>query len=257
MPSEQQPPLNVIIHGAGGAIGGAVAQEFARQGAKLFLAGHREPPVHATAEKVRALGAEAHVSGVDAFSPVEVDAHTNAVADLAGRIDVLLNAVEIPRVQGTPLLEMDADDVVAPAAAWLRTQFLTARSAARYMVTQGSGTILMLSASPARLALAGVGGFSAACAAVEGLTRTIAAETGAAGVRTVCLRPHRIRETIGSTPDLPMGLEEFTRFLESLTTSGTLPTLGDVARAAVFLATGGAASMNGTVLNLTGGMSPD
>ncbi|MCC3283662.1 SDR family NAD(P)-dependent oxidoreductase [Arthrobacter caoxuetaonis] len=255
MPAET---LNVIIHGAGGAIGGAVAQEFARQGAKLYLAGHREPSVHATAEKVRALGAEVHVSGgVDAYSPVEVDAHTNAVADLAGRIDVLLNAVEIPRVQGIPLLEMDADDVVAPAAGWLRTQFLTARSAARYMVPQGSGTILMLSASPARLALAGVGGFSAACAAVEGLTRTLAAETGAAGVRTVCLRPHRIRETIGATPDLPMELEEFTRFLESLTTSGTLPTLCDVARAAVFLAAGGAASMNGTVLNLTGGMSPD
>lgn len=254
MPADQ---LNVIIHGAGGAIGGAVAEEFARLGARLFLAGHGEASVHATAEKVRALGGDAHSSRVDAYNRVEVDAHTNAVEDLAGRIDVMFNAVEIPRVQGVPLLEMDADDVVAPAAAWLRTQFLTARAAAGYMVPQGSGTILMLSASPARLALAGVGGFSAACAAVEALTRTFAAETGAAGVRTVCLRPHRIRETIGNTPDLPMELEDFTRFLESLTTSGTLPTLGDVARAAVFAATGGAASMNGTVLNLTGGMSPD
>ncbi len=254
MPGEQ---LNVIIHGAGGAIGGAVAEEFARLGARLFLAGHREESVHATAENVRALGGDAHSSRVDAYNRVEVDAHTNAVADTAGRIDVMLNAVEIPRVQGIPLVEMDADDVVAPAGAWLRTQFLTTRAAAAYMVPQGSGTILMLSASPARLALAGVGGFAAACAAVEALARTFAAETGAAGVRTVCLRPHRIRETIGNTPDLPMGLEEFTRFLESLTTSGTLPTLGDVARAAVFAATGGAASMNGTVLNLTGGMSPD
>ncbi|MFJ2509099.1 SDR family NAD(P)-dependent oxidoreductase [Arthrobacter citreus] len=254
MPADQ---LNVIIHGAGGAIGGAVAEEFARRRARLFLAGHGEASVNATAEKARALGGEAHTSRVDAYSRAEVDAHTNAVADLAGRIDVMFNAVEVPRVQGVPLLEMDADDVVAPAAAWLRTQFLTARAAAGYMVPQGSGTILMLSASPARLALAGVGGFAAACAAVEALTRTFAAETGAAGVRTVCLRPHRIRETIGNTPDLPMELGEFTRFLESLTTSGTLPTLGEVARAAVFAATGGAASMNGTVLNLTGGMSPD
>ena len=254
MPAE---PLNVVIHGAGGAIGGAVALEFARRGSVLFLAGHNESSVSATAAEVRALGATAHTTRVDACSRVEVDAHTNAVADRAGRIDVMLNAVGIPRVQGVPLVEMDADDVVAPAAAWLRTQFLTARSAAGYMVPQGGGTILMLSASPARLALAGVGGFSAACAAVEALTRTFAAETGVAGVRTVCLRPHRIRETIGNTADLPMELEEFTRFLESLTTSGTLPTLGDVARSAVFLASGGAASMNGTVLNLTGGMSPD
>ena len=73
----------------------------------------------------------------------------------------------------------------------------------------------------------------------------------------VCLRPHRIRETLGNTPDLPMSMEEFTAFLESMTSTGTLPTLHDVAQTAVFLASGGAAGMNGAVLNLTSGMSPD
>ena len=58
--------LNVIIHGAGGAIGGAVAGEFARLGARLFLAGHRKHSLQATAEKVRELGGEAHSSQVDA-----------------------------------------------------------------------------------------------------------------------------------------------------------------------------------------------
>ena len=251
-------PQKVIIHGAGGAIGGAVAEEFARQGAELFLAGRHVEAVNRTAERIRASGGgPVHVSGVDAYDQLAVEAHADAVVDDVGRIDVLLNAVAIPLVQGPPLLEMSVDDVVAPAAAWLRTQFLTAKAAAAHMVPRGSGTILTLSASPARVAIAGVGGFAAACSAIEALTRTMAAEFGLAGVRTVCLRPHRILETIGTTPDLPMPLDEFTRFLESLTTTGALPTLGQIAKAAVFLAQGGADSLNGSVLNLTGGMSAD
>lgn len=76
-------------------------------------------------------------------------------------------------------------------------------------------------------------------------------------MRVVCLRMQRILETIGDIPDLPMPLEEFAGFLESLTTSRSLPSLDEVAEMAVFLAEGGARSMNGAVLNLTCGMSPD
>ncbi|MCC2307529.1 SDR family NAD(P)-dependent oxidoreductase [Cellulomonas chengniuliangii] len=251
-------PQIVIVHGAGGAIGAAVAQKFATRGARLFLAGRHVDAVEATAERLRAsTSVPVDVAEVDASDERAVNAHTDAVLAEAGRLDVLLNAVGIPLVQGVPLLEISLDDVLAPSQAWLRTQFLTARAAARHMTRQGSGTILTLSASPARASIAGVGGFAAACAAVEALTRTFAAEVGPAGVRVVCLRPQRILETIGDTPDLPMPIDEFTEFLASLTTSRSLPTLAEVASMAVFLAEGGARSMNGAVVNLTCGMSPD
>lgn len=248
----------VIIHGAGGAIGAAVAEEFARSGAELFLAGRRAESVSATAERIRAQSwMPVHVAEVDAYDQPAVNAHTDEVVVSAGRIDVVLNAVSIPLVQGVPLLEISLEDVLDPSASWLRTQFITTQAAARHMVPQGSGTILTLSASPARMAIGGVGGFAAACSAVEALTRTFAAEVGRSGVRVVCLRPQRILDTVGSIPDLPMPVDEFVPFLESLTTSGSLPTLADVAHAAVFLAHGGARSMNGAVLNLTCGMSVD
>lgn len=252
------PSLKVVIHGAGGAIGAAVAEGFARRDAELFLAGRHVDAVEVTADRVRAVtSAPVHVAEVDAYDPTAVDAHTGSVVDAVGRVDVMLNAAGIPLVQGVPLLEMSLEDVLAPATTWLRTQFLTTRAAARRMVPQGSGTILTLSASPARMSIAGVGGFAAACSAVEALTRTFAAEVGPSGVRVVCLRPQRIRDTLGDTPDLPMPVDEFARFLESLTTSGSLPTLADVAGMAVFLAEGGARAMNGAVVNLTCGMSPD
>ncbi|WP_066586410.1 SDR family NAD(P)-dependent oxidoreductase [Cellulomonas timonensis] len=252
------PSQKVVIHGAGGAIGAAVAEGFARRGAELFLAGRHTAAVDATADRVRALTtAPVHVAEVDAYDQAAVTAHTDAVVDAADRLDVMLNAVGIPLVQGVPLLEISLDDVLAPATSWLRTQFLTTQAAARHMAPQGSGTILTLSASPARMSIAGVGGFAAACAAVEALTRTFAAEVGPSGVRVVCLRPQRILDTIGDTPDLPMPLEDFTQFLESLTSSKSLPTLADVAQMAVFLAEGGACAMNGAIVNLTCGMSPD
>ena len=248
----------VVIHGAGGAIGSAVADVFARGGAELFLAGHRVGPVEMTADRVRDLSSSpVHVAQVDAYDQQAVAAHADEVMAAAGGIDVMLNAVSIPLVQGVPLLEISLQDVLDPATAWLRTQFITTQAAARHMVPQGSGTILTLSASPARMSIAGVGGFAAACSAVEALTRTFAAEVGRSGVRVVCLRPQRILDTVGSIPDLPMPVDEFVPFLESLTTSGSLPTLADVAQAAVFLAGGGARSMNGAVLNLTCGMSAD
>ncbi|MDK1327330.1 SDR family oxidoreductase [Arthrobacter sp. zg-Y1143] len=247
-----------VVYGAAGAIGSAVASAFAARGARLFLAGRTDEHLSRAAAELRDLTAEpvsTHV--LDAADPLAVEDFTREVISSAGRIDVVINAVGIPLVQGIPLLEMPLADLLDPLTAWPRTQFLTARAAARHMVRQQAGTILTLSASPARMSLAGVGGFAAACAAVEALTRTLAAELGPSGVRTVCLRPQRIAETLGDTPDLPMPVSEFRTFLESLTSSKTLPTLDDVARAAVFLADGGAEAMNGAVLNLSCGMSPD
>lgn len=252
------PPQRVIIHGAGGAIGTAVAEEFARHGAQLFLAGRRIAALEATSDPLCKLGASrVEVAEVDAYDDAAVTAHAQAVVADAGGIDVMINAAGIPLVQGVPLMDMRVEDVLDPAAAWLRTQFITSRAAGRCMVEQGHGTVITLSASPARASLAGVGGFAAACAAIEALTRTMAAEIGRSGVRVVCIRPQRIRETLGSIPDLPMPIDEFVAYLESLTTSGSLPSLIDVARTVVQLAEGGARCMNGAVLNLTCGMTVD
>ena len=126
------------------------------------------------------------------------------------------------------------------------------------MVQRRSGVVLTLSASPARLAIALTGGFGVACAAIEGLTRTLAAELGPHGIRVVCLRPHRIGDTVGSSPDFPtMGQDEFRSFIEGMTLLKRLPTLDDVANTVAFLASDHAAAMSGAVANLTCGMSVD
>ena len=246
-----------IVHGAGGAIGGAVARMFAREGARVFLGGRNIAPVETIARDIVAAGGAAEAAKVDALDEDAVEHHAAAVVERAGRVDVVLNAVGSAVVQGIPLIDLRREDFLAPIATWTTTQFLTARAAARHMIRQRSGTVLTLSASPARLAIASTGGFGVACAAIEGLSRTLAAELGPHGIRVVCLRSHRIGETLGAEADFAMEQDEFRRFIENMTLLKRLPTLADIASTAAFVASDGAAAMSGAVVNLTCGMSAD
>jgi 3-oxoacyl-[acyl-carrier protein] reductase len=245
-----------LVYGAGGAVGGAVARAFGAEGAKVFLSGRSLGPVQDVAREIAAAGGSAEAAQVDALDEEAVDRHTDHVAERAGGIDVSFNAVGFTAVQGTPLTELALGDFAFPISTWTTTQFLTARAAARHMVTKRRGVILTLTASPARLALPGAGGFGVACAAIEALTRTLAAELGPQGVRVVGLMPHRIGDS-GSSADPRSEDAEFRTWLEDMTLLKRLPTLAEVASTAVFLASDHAAAMTGAVANLTGGMSVD
>lgn len=243
-----------VIHGAGGAIGSAVARAFAAEGARVFLSGRTLGPVESVAREIAAAGGTADAAQVDALDEEAVDRHTDRVAEEAGGIDVCLNAVGIHAVQGTPLTDIALTDFAFPITTWPSTQLLTARAAARHMVKRRTGVILTLTASPALLAIPGAGGFGVACAAIEGLTRTLAAELAPAGVRVVCLRPHRIADS-GAVADPRSEEAEFRRVLEDMTLLKRLPTLDEVASTAVFLASDHAGAMTGVVADLTAGMS--
>lgn len=251
-----------VVHGAGGSVGGAVARAFAREGARLFLAGRRAGPVEAAAADIRAMGGVAEAAAVDALDAAAVEEHMAAVAARAGRIDVSLNAVGVPQrgLQGTPLLELSPERFGSPIAAYARTHFLTATAAGRRMAAQGSGVILTLTAIPARVALPLVGGMGPAWAAVEALTRGLAAELGPRGVRVLCLRSHAMPETplIGEVTDMiapaaGVSPEELVSGMEAGTLLGRLPSPAEVAGLAAVLASDLAASMTATVVNVSGG----
>jgi NAD(P)-dependent dehydrogenase (short-subunit alcohol dehydrogenase family) len=179
---------STIIYGAGGGIGAGVALEFARQGARLFLAGRTREPLERVAEPVAALGADVVVAVVDALDEEAVERHADDVLDAAGRIDVSVNLISRGDVQGTPLIEMAAEDLMAPVLTGLRANFLTARAAARRMVRSGSGVILTVTSGSSHGVAHLMGGTGPADAAVESMLRYLAAETGPQGVRvlTVC-----------------------------------------------------------------------
>ncbi len=245
-----------VVYGAAGAVGGATARTFAREGAHVVLVGRRRDPLDAVAGAIHAAGGRAEVAVVDAADPEAVDAHVGAVVAEHGRLDVSLNATSLRGdLQGTPLREMPVDDFLLPAMTGLRSQFCTATAAARRMTEAGSGAILTLSTSAAALPgrdrrFHATGGFGVACAAVEELTRSLAGEVGRHGVRVVCLRPDALPETWGErTP----AAREAERFMTDGTALGRMPTLQQVADAAAFAASDRAGAVTGAVLDLTCG----
>jgi len=238
---------NAIVYGAAGAIGGAVARAFARDGARVFLAGRTLDTLEEVAADIGAHGGTAEVAQVDAMDKAAVDAHADRVAAAAGRIDVSFNAVAVPALQGVPLTEMSVEDFLGPITGLCRTNFLTATAAARHMVAQGGGVIVTLSASSAKETRHQMGGFSLANAAIEALTRTLAGEIGRRGVRVVGLRSNFTPETYPGVTD------EMLAPLLRDSLLGRLPRLADLAGTAVYLASDGAGAMSGAMVNLTCG----
>ena len=114
-----------IVHGAGGALGGAVASAFAEAGARVFLAGRTLDPVQATADAIGT--ADSVVSQVDALNEEAVERHAAMVADTAGRIDVVFNAISVNPVQGTGLLDLQLTDFLAPITSWVQDRMRRGR----------------------------------------------------------------------------------------------------------------------------------
>lgn len=80
-----------VVHGGGGAIGGAAALAFAEEGARVFLAGRTRGRLEEVAKRIRTAGSEVDVDVVDALEPTAVEAHAERVIARAGRIDIVLN----------------------------------------------------------------------------------------------------------------------------------------------------------------------
>jgi NAD(P)-dependent dehydrogenase (short-subunit alcohol dehydrogenase family) len=240
-----------VIYGASGAIGGAVARAFADEGARVYRTGRS--PAEDTAV-------------VDALDERAVEAHLQSVVDEAGGVDVSFNAIGLAdtEIVGTPLLELDADRFAEPIAAYARSYFLTARLAARHMVPRGAGVIMTVTALPARAGTRLNGGYGAALAAKEALTRDLSAELAPHGIRVVGLRPHGLPETatmreLHAAKGDALGLtwEQFQGYLAASTHPRRVMTLAEVASVAAFAASDRASGMTGTTVNLTMGALDD
>jgi NAD(P)-dependent dehydrogenase (short-subunit alcohol dehydrogenase family) len=255
-----------VIYGAGGAIGGAVAHAFAREGATLFLTGHQLAPVHAVAKQILAAGGSAQAAAVDALDEPAIDRHLQAVTERAGRLDISFNAVGVPDTEllGVPLVELDAERFSLPITAYTRSYFLTARLAARRMLARSSGVIMTVTAIPGRAGTPLQGGYPLAQAAKEALTRDLSAELAPHGVRVVGLRPHGLPETAtlreafqARAAALGVTWEQWQASLAGRTHPRRLSTLAELAEVAVFVASQRASGLTGTTVNLTMGSLDD
>ena len=254
---------NAVVYGAGGSVGSAVAQAFAREGASVFLVGRTPTRLDAVARMIERTGGTVATTAVDALDENAIVRHADAIAESAGSLDVSFNAIAVDHLQ-VALAELTVEQIVGPVAGRVATHLLTARAAARHMTAQGSGVILTFSADAARLTYPNIGSFGIACAAVEGLTRALAAELGPHGVRVVCLRSMGSPESTGVQDvwERHFGDDETsTEDVLALRAEGTLlrrvPTLAEVGNVAALMASDLASPLTAAVVNVACGEIAD
>jgi 3-oxoacyl-[acyl-carrier protein] reductase len=241
--------LNAVIYGGAGGIGGAVARAFAREGARVFLAGRTQATLDAVADEIRAAGGAADTAVVDALDERAVDEHAAAIVAEAGSLDVSMNVIGHPWAHGTPMAEMSVEDFMAPVTVAARTTFITARAAARHMIPQRSGVILAFGGPSDRSAPSRdyfMGGTLVAFDAIETMRRQLAVELGPHGIRFVTLES-------GGVPETVPGGDEIREMVEAQTLLGRAATLEDVGNAAVFAASDWARTMTAATLNVSCG----
>jgi 3-oxoacyl-[acyl-carrier protein] reductase len=241
-----------VIYGADGAIDGAVARAFAREGGRLFLAGRTPAKLDAVADAIRADGGVADTAVVDALDERAVDAYVDGVVAQAGQIDVSFNLIGLGDVQ-QPLTEIAVEDFLRPIATAMRAHFLTTRAAARHMVPRGSGVILAFGGDGPQT-LPGLGGFKVALDAIEGLRRQWACELGQYGIRVVTLKTGGVPETL---PDGFPERDEIAASIEQATLLKRAATLADVGNVAAFVASDRARTITATEVNISCGAMMD
>src|SRR3984957_20116575 len=241
----------VLITGALTGIGRATAIAFAKEGARLVVAGRHEEAGQQLAAGLRGLGADAAFIKADVQHDDEVRDLVDQIVARFGRLDAAVNTAGTEGHPG-PVTEQSPDSYAATFDTNVLGTLLSMKHELRVMLAQGSGSIINISSTYGHLGARGASVYSASKHAVEGLTKSAALEAAASGVRVNAVAP-------GPT-DTAM-LSRFTGSAErkaGLVAGVPLQRIGDpdeIANAIVFLASSKSSFTTGQVLSIDGGKS--
>ncbi len=239
-----------IVTGAGSGIGKASALRFAAEGAAVVVADVRAAKAEETAGEISDRGGRALACAVDVSDAGQVEAMVGAAAGAFGRLDVLFNNAATTRLGDAVALSLADWDLI-----W-RTNvsaiFVAAKHAVPLMGAHGGGAIISTASVSGLLADRGQVAYAATKAAVIGLTRALAVDHAAAGVRVNCICP-------GMTATPPMvraaGDETLRARMNATSPMGRWAEPEEIAAAAVWLASEQSSYVTGQSIVVDGGMT--
>jgi NAD(P)-dependent dehydrogenase (short-subunit alcohol dehydrogenase family) len=241
----------VLITGALTGIGRATAVAFAQKGANVVVAGRRDEAGSALVEELRAFGSEAEFINADVRKEDDVRALVDKAVARFGRLDVAVNNAGIEGQVG-PITDQTAETYAATFDTNVLGVILSMKHEVRVMQGQGSGSIINVSSTYGHEGAAGASVYVGSKHAVEGITKSVALEMAASGIRVNGVAPG------------PTDTDMLTRFTgtpenkAALVTGVPMGRLGlseELANAIVFIASGEASFITGHVLNVDGGHS--
>ncbi|MEM5404696.1 glucose 1-dehydrogenase [Paraburkholderia unamae] len=239
----------VLITGALSGIGRATAFAFARDKARVVLAGRRAEVGEKLAEELRATGIEAEFIQADVRHEEQVEALVKRTVARFGQLDIAVNAAGVEGESG-PVIEQTPERYAAVFDANVLGTLLAMKHELRVMTAQQRGSIVNVSSTMGLRGAAGMSIYTASKHAVEGLTKSAALEAAASGVRVNAVAPG------------PIETEMLTRLTGSAERKAAMlsgvplkraGTPQEIAEAIVFVGSGKASYMTGEVLRVNGG----
>ena len=230
----------VLITGATGGIGGAIAQKMKEAGARVVVTGR-------SAEKLAGFD-DSYIKIAADLS--KEDAAEKLIADTiekAGRIDVLINNAGI--TADTLMMRMSDEQFDDVLNTNLRATFKLCRACLMPMMKQRGGRIINMASIVGVVGGAGQANYAASKGAIIAMTKSIAAEVASRGITANAIAPGFIK-----TPMTDVLSEELKKkYLEQIP-AGRFGEPVDVANACVFLASDEASYINGQTIHVNGGM---
>jgi len=236
-----------IVTGASRGIGFAIAEAFAKAGYNLAICATREATVNASADKLKALGAEVLPVVVDVTDGAAVKTFVQDTVKHFGRLDVLVNNAGITK-DGLAM-RMKAEDWQAVIDTNLTSVFHASQAVLKPMMKARAGSIINISSVVASMGNPGQLNYCASKGGIDAMTRSMAHEVGSRGITVNAIAPGFIATAM--TDELG---DDAKSSLESRIPLGRLGAPEDIAAMALFLASDGAAYITGQVMHVNGGM---
>lgn len=241
---------NALITGGGRGIGREIAETLAKAGANIAIAELDPATASECAEAIRSIGCDALAVQTDVRDSASVDSMTQQVVAHFGHIDILVNNAGI--AFNVPAEDISDEQWLNMMAVNLNGVFWCCRSVGRHMLARGSGSIVSLASMSGHIVNKPQpqAHYNTSKAAVIMLTKSLAAEWAARGVRVNCVSPGYIgTEMTKRSLTMP---ERASTWLE-MTPMHRIGTPADIAHAVWYLASDAAAFATGTDLIVDGG----
>jgi NAD(P)-dependent dehydrogenase (short-subunit alcohol dehydrogenase family) len=241
----------VLITGALTGIARATAIAFAKSGAKVVVSGRHDKEGAALETELRATGAEAKFVRADVRHDEDVRALIDDAVKTFGRIDIAVNAAG---TEGKPGAAVDqtAESYAATFDTNVLGTVLSMKHELRVMQEQKSGSIVNISSTFGHEGGAGASIYSASKHAVEGLTKSVALEVGALGIRVNAIAPGPIQTGM---LDRFTGGEQGKAYLATLNAQKRIGEPDEIAQAILYIASNAATFVTGHILTVDGGKS--
>jgi len=248
-----------VVTGAAQGLGLGIAETLARRGAAVVLADVQRPKAVAAAEALTQEGLAAEAVELNISDSGDVTLCFQQIASARGRLDVLVNNAGVGQ-NVAPIVELSDEEWQRVLGVTLTGTFYCCRAAARLMERQGSGSIVNISSINGQNPAALVAAYNVAKAGVISLTRTLALELAAYGVRVNAVCPGPVYTEFNRTVmaqrcrTLNLTEEQMVERIRASIPLGRWGEASDIANAVAFLCGKEAAWVTGEVLRVSGGL---